>query len=150
MNLPVSPLILVLLVLIAILAIWVGVLEYRLRRLLLGKDARSLEDTITNIREGIFSLARSHKETVSRIENLDGRVKRSIQGVETLRFNAFADAGSKQSFAIGLLTEEGDGVVISSLYSRDRMSVFAKPVRGHASEHELTEEEQEVLTRAKR
>ncbi|OHA80997.1 MAG: hypothetical protein A2675_00950 [Candidatus Yonathbacteria bacterium RIFCSPHIGHO2_01_FULL_51_10] len=150
MNLPVSPLILVLLVLIAILAIWVGVLEYRLRRLLLGKDARSLEDTITNIREGIFSLARSHKETVSRIENLDGRVKRSIQGVETLRFNAFADAGSKQSFAIGLLTEEGDGVVISSLYSRDRMSVFAKPVRGHASEHELTEEEQEVLMRAKR
>lgn len=150
MNLPVSPLIIVLLVLIAILAIWVGVLEYRLRRLLLGKDAHSLEDTITNIREGIFSLARSHKETVARIENLDGRVKRSIQGVETLRFNAFADAGSKQSFAIGLLTEEGDGVVISSLYSRDRMSVFAKPVRRHASEHELTEEEREVLTRAKR
>lgn len=150
MTAPFTPFFYLLIALIAALFVWVVILERRLKRLLAGKNAQSLEDTIVNIREGVFALSRAHKDTTARIEHIDGRVRRSIQGVETLRFNAFEDAGSKQSFAIGLLSEEGDGIVLSSLYSRDRMSVFAKPIKSHASLHELTDEEREVLARAKR
>ena len=66
-----------------------------------------------------------------------------------MRFNPFPDQGSNQSFAIGMLNEEGDGVVFSSLYSRDRMSVFAKPIKNNKSEYELSDEERKVLDRAK-
>ena len=132
------------------LATWLILLERRLRRLMVGKDARSLEDTIGAIRDGVYALTRAHRESGTRIDDLDRRVRRSVQGVETLRFNAFGDAGSKQSFAIGFLNEEGDGVVLSSLYARDRMSVFAKAVKGHTSEHELTEEERAAIERARR
>jgi hypothetical protein len=62
-----------------------------------------------------------------------------------VRFNPFEDAGSNQSFAIGLLNEQGDGVVVSSLYARERMSVFAKPIQQHNSSHELTTEEYSVI-----
>ena len=55
-----------------------------------------------------------------------------------------------QSFAVALLSENGDGAVLSSLYARDRMSVFAKPVKNFSSEFEMTEEEKEVLARARR
>jgi len=48
-----------------------------------------------------------------------------------------------------MLNEVGDGVVLSSLYSRERMSVFAKPVKAGKSEFELSDEEKEVLARAK-
>ncbi|OHA85321.1 MAG: hypothetical protein A2408_01145 [Candidatus Yonathbacteria bacterium RIFOXYC1_FULL_52_10] len=129
---------------------WVIILERRMRRLLVGKNAQTLEDTIITIRDGIYALSHAHKESKTRIEDLDRRVKRSMQGVETVRFNAFGDAGSKQSFAIGILNEEGDGVVLSSLYARDRMSIFAKPIKAHASEHELTEEERSAIERARR
>src|SRR3989344_6036819 len=47
-----------------------------------------------------------------------------------------------------ILDEEGDGLVISSLYSRERMSIFAKPVKNGKSEYELSTEEKEALTRA--
>lgn len=137
-------------VLVVILFVWIVILERRMRRLLIGKDAKSLEDTIVAIRDGIYALSGAHQKSTARIEDLDRRVKRSIQGVETIRFNAFGDAGSKQSFAIGMLNEEGDGIVISSLFARDRMSVFAKPIKGHASEHELTEEERAAIERARR
>jgi hypothetical protein len=75
-------------------------------------------------------------------------LKKSIRGLATIRFNPFPDQGSNQSFAIGMLNEEGDGVILSSLYSRERMSVFAKPVKNKKSEYELTVEEKEVLNQA--
>ena len=44
-----------------------------------------------------------------------------------------------------MLDEDGNGVVLSSLYSRERMSVFAKPIKNNKSEYELTAEEKEAL-----
>ena len=48
-----------------------------------------------------------------------------------------------------MLDEEGDGLVISSLYSRERMSIFAKPIKNNKSEYELSMEEKEALSKAK-
>lgn len=48
-----------------------------------------------------------------------------------------------------MLNEDGDGVVISSLYSRERMSIFAKPIKNGKSEYELTDEEKKSLAKAK-
>jgi hypothetical protein len=50
---------------------------------------------------------------------------------------------------MSFLNDEGDGVIISSLYARDRMSIFAKPIKGGKSEFELSTEEQEVLQKSK-
>ena len=40
-------------------------------------------------------------------------------------------------------------MVFSSLYARDRMSVFAKPVRGGTSEFELSAEEKKAIDTAR-
>jgi organic radical activating enzyme len=87
------------------------------------------------------------KPTIGALRELDGRIKRKLHGAKTLRFNPFAGTGSggNQSFATALLDEEGDGVVISTLYSREKMSVFAKPIKHRTSEFDLTDEEKEVL-----
>ena len=79
---------------------------------------------------------------------MDARIRTSLRGIDTIRFNPFKDQGSNQSFAIGLLNEEGTGVVISSLYSRDRVSVFAKPIKKGQPEYDLTEEESIVFKNA--
>jgi len=86
------------------------------------------------------------------LKTAEARLRRSIQGVETIRFNAFKGTGEggNQSFAIALLSENGDGTVVSSLYARDRMSVFAKPIKNFSSEFEMTAEERDAVTRAKR
>ena len=48
-----------------------------------------------------------------------------------------------------MLNEDGDGVVLSSLYSRERMSIFAKPILNRKSVYELTSEEKEALEKAR-
>lgn len=134
-----------LLVVLIALTVWVMRLERRLNRFLYGKDAKSLEDAIWNIRSGVESLGNSHEAIAERLETIDRRVRTSIRGIETTRFNPFKDSGGNQSFATAFLNEEGDGVVVSSLYARDRVSIFAKPIKGHRSSIELSEEEERAL-----
>ncbi|MFA6076510.1 MAG: DUF4446 family protein [Candidatus Paceibacterota bacterium] len=130
-------------------AVWVFVTEKRLKRFFLGKKAKDLEDTIFSIENDIISLKKTQTDMQNNISVMNAKIKKSIRGLETIRFNPFPDQGSNQSFAIGMLNEEGDGVVLSSLYSRDRMSVFAKPIKNNKSEYELSIEEQESLNKAR-
>jgi len=128
---------------------WAISTEKRLKRFFLGKKAKDLEDTIILLEADIAKLKKAKEESEKSIIEINTKLKKSIRGLETLRFNPFPDQGSNQSFAVGMLDENGDGVVMSSLYSRERMSIFAKPVKGGKSEYDLTEEEKEVLQKAK-
>lgn len=130
-----------------ILVIWIFTLERRIGKLLAGKSGASLEDSIGKQADDIRSLFAFKKIVEGALAELDGRIKKKLHGAKTLRFNPFAGTGSggNQSFATALLDEEGNGVVISSLYSREKMSVFAKPVKQRTSEFDLTDEEKEVL-----
>ena len=128
---------------------WVIVTEKRLKRFFLGKKAKDLEETIINLENDIANLKKTKDRMQKDITVINTKLKKSIRGLETIRFNPFPDQGSNQSFAIGMLNEEGDGVVFSSLYSRERMSVFAKPIKNNQSEYELSSEEKEALNRAK-
>lgn len=134
------------------LTVWLVIVERRLRKLLSGKDAQSLEGVIGTLGQDIHALEDWQKETKDYLTTAEERIRRSVQGVETIRFNAFKGngEGGNQSFAVALLSENGDGAVVSSLYARDRMSVFAKPVKNFASEFEMTEEEEDAIARARR
>ena len=126
-------------------AFWIISTEKRLKRFFIGKKAKDLEDTIIEIAK-LYIAKEKIEEKLLVISN---KTKQSIRGLETIRFNPFSDQGSNQSFAIAMLNEDGDGVVLSSLYARDRMSVFAKPIKNNKSEYELSNEEKEVLSKIK-
>ncbi len=134
---------------IVLMMAWIFITEKRLKKFFLGKKAKDLEDTIVALHNDIVELKKSKEVMEKEISVINSKIRKSIRGLETIRFNPFPDQGSNQSFAIGMINEDGDGVVISSLYSRDRMSVFAKPVKNNKSEYELTEEERDVLVKAK-
>ncbi len=126
---------------------WMWNTEKRLKRFFVGKKAKDLEDTLISLTEEITKLKKRQDETETELKLVNNKLRKSIRGLETIRFNPFPDQGSNQSFAIGMLNEDGDGVVISSLYSRDRMSVFAKPIKDNKSTYELSEEEKEALAK---
>jgi len=124
-------------------------LETRVSKLLKGKKAKSLEDTLLYITEEIKRISEEEKRVDIIIKDLDKRIKTSVTGVGTIRFNPFTNSGGNQSFAIALLNENGDGVVVSTLHARERTSVFAKPIKKYKSDFELTKEESEALEKAK-
>jgi hypothetical protein len=127
---------------------WLVKTENRLKRFFLGKKAKDLEETLFALEKDITKLKAAKENTEKELLEINKKLKKSIRGLETIRFNPFPDQGSNQSFAIGLLNEENDGVVISSLYSRERMSIFAKPIKAGKSEYELSQEEKEAIKKA--
>jgi hypothetical protein len=129
-----------------LLMVWIIRLELRLRTLMLGKDAQSLEQTISAITAAHRLTEQYKKKNDEVIRDLDARIERCASGVATVRFNALSgDTSGKQSFATAIINERGNGVVFSSLYSRDNTRVYAKEVRNFTSDHELTSEEKQAI-----
>ncbi len=130
---------------------WIVRLEVKIKRLLIGKDAKSLEDSIVSAKANLDKLNIFQNQVISHFSNIEKRLNRSVQAVETIRFNPFKGTGDggNQSFTTALVSEKGDGVIISSMYSRDRISIFSKPLEKFQSNFELTEEEAEVLANSK-
>ncbi len=131
------------------LVIW---MYLKLRRFLIVVDAHNISESLTHVSKNLTELQSFRVDMEKYLTNVEKRLRKSVQSVQTVRFNPFkgTGGGGNQSFATTLINEEGDGVIISSLYSRDHVSVFAKPVKKHASEYELSEEERESLENAKK
>jgi hypothetical protein len=135
---------------LVILLIWNIRLEIRMRRLTRGKDGKSLEGSFANMNKDISDIQNFRKELEHYLTLVEKRLKRSIQGVTNLNFNAFsgAESGAK-SFATAFVNENGDGIIISSLNARDRLSIFTKEIHDWKTTLELSEEESTALTNAK-
>jgi len=131
--------------LISIIAVFM--MNARIKRIMRGKTGRDIEEGIASIDKKLIAIENNEELLAEAIEHVDKRLRSSIRSVEMTRFNPFEDQGGNHSFAISLVNERGDGVVISSLYSRERMSVFAKHIKKGKSDIELTEEEQDVLSK---
>ncbi|MCX6713080.1 MAG: DUF4446 family protein [Candidatus Vogelbacteria bacterium] len=124
-------------------------LNSRLKKVLLGKTGSDLEESINTLMKGMENLDGRATEIENYIIKMEERLKQSIQHVRVVRFNPFPDQGGNQSFAICFLDEQGNGAVISSLYSRDKVSVYAKPIIKYASEFELSGEEKQAIDKVR-
>lgn len=140
----------VLFLLVAIAVFFIVRIEIRLKKLFRGSKAETLEALIRDIVERVQVLNERAGVHASDLKTLETRLQKQGHGVKLVRFNPFGDVGGNHSFAVGIVNEEGDGVVFSSLYSRDRMSVFAKPVIAGKSDIDLTPEEQSVVIDAQK
>jgi hypothetical protein len=135
---------------VLILLAWIIRLEIKLRKLL-GSKCENLDDTISLLKKDVHGLKKYADKSSENFEIIDKKLDKTVSGVETIRFNPFKGTGSggNQSFATAFLNKEGNGVIVSSLYSRDRIGIFSKPVKNMVSEYELTEEEKIALQKAK-
>jgi len=133
---------------ILILGIWVFLIELRLKKFFRGKGAKDLENVLISLGDELKKINVSKEEIEKYLGTVERRLKKSIQGAGIIRFNPFEDAGSNQSFSIAFLDELRNGVVISSLYSREKVNVYAKPIKEGKSEYPLSEEEKGAIKNA--
>lgn len=125
-------------------------LHFKLRKFLIGSSVKNLDESISSMNSSIKELENFRIELEKYLVTVERRVKKSVQAIHTVRFNPFKGTGSggNQSFATAFINEEGNGVVVSSIYSRDHVSVFSKPIKNGVSEFELSGEEKEAIVEA--
>lgn len=146
-----NPLLTSVLALMVVLLGYTTYLHFRLNRLLISKDGTNIENSI----HALTALTARHeqfkKDAEGILADMEGRLRRTIRGLATVRFNPFkgGGVGGNQSFATAFVNEHGDGLIISTLYARDHVSVFGKTVEQFGSSQPLSDEETEALREAK-
>ena len=115
------------------------------RELVRGTDGATLHDRLVGSAEQAVKASERMGEIEATHALIEGRSRRSLQHIGLVRFNPFEDTGSDQSFAIALLDDARDGIVISSLHGRANTRVFAKPVTNGESAHNLSDEETQAI-----
>jgi hypothetical protein len=85
----------------------------------------------------------------SRTRGVEAQGRHAIQSIGLVRFNPFEDTGSNQSFAVALLDADANGVILSSLHSRQSTRVYLKAIAGGRCEAALSSEEEQALQQAR-
>jgi uncharacterized protein DUF4446 len=115
------------------------------RSLVSDSQGGSLQQLLDSHLGKVIEVGTRMEELSAMYESLETRSRGSLQHVGLVRFNPFEDTGSDQSFAIALLDDRRDGIVLSSLHGRGQTRIFAKPVEGGASTHQLSDEEAQAI-----
>jgi hypothetical protein len=89
------------------------------------------------------------KRLTGQVSELEGLARTDLSRVGFVRYDAFDDTGSELSYALALLNREGDGVVISSIYSRTDTRTYGKAVTGYKPAVNASEEELRAIDRAR-
>jgi uncharacterized protein DUF4446 len=116
------------------------------RALVSDSQGGSLQQLLDSHLGKVIEVGARAEELTKLYEALEARSRGSLQHVGMVRFNPFEDTGSDQSFAIALLDDRRDGIVLSSLHGRGQTRVFAKPVEGGESKHQLSDEEAQAIS----
>jgi uncharacterized protein DUF4446 len=115
------------------------------RQLVRDGEGGTLHDRLVGSAEQAVKATERMRAMEATYAIIEARTRRSLQHIGLVRFNPFEDTGSDQSFAIALLDDQRDGVVMSSLHGRANTRLFAKPVSDGASSHNLSEEETQAI-----
>lgn len=142
-------------IIIIILAVFSAIVSFNsfktkkiIDKLLEKGKIKEFKDIFLSQKDKNDNLEKDLKEAFLRIGNIEDLSKITIQKTAVVRFNPFNEMGGNQSFAIALLDGKNNGLVISSLFVKDGNRVYSKAIKGGKSDHTLSNEEVEAISKA--
>ncbi|HEX7491331.1 MAG TPA: DUF4446 family protein [Candidatus Limnocylindrales bacterium] len=138
-----------LLMIVMVQAMQVSRLRVRIDQLTGGVEGGDLEAILGEHLETVHQVGRDLDELTARMAFVESSARHHVAKEGLVRFNPFPDTGGNQSFALALLDESDDGVVISSLHSRTGTRIYAKGVTAGKADTSLSAEEQEAIDSAR-
>ena len=124
-------------------------LRKRYEKFLQGKNAKSLEDQITELCEIHDILKKNSDVHTKQIKDLYRRHKTTFQKSSIVKYDAFKEMGGKLSFSMALLDDKNSGCIITSVHTREGCYTYVKEIIKGESFVVLSEEERKALEEAK-
>ena len=123
-------------------------LERKYRAFMKGSDAASLEKAFMRKLDQIdrlFEAKQNHDRMIANIRQNISMIY-SKYGIE--KYDAFDDVGGKLSFALALLDDKNNGIILNAVHSRDNCFLYLKEIVQGESYVMLSQEEVEALRKA--
>ena len=100
-----------------------------------------LQKYITKVEE----VNEKNEEIIKYCNSLDKEISLCIKKIGMVRYSAFKDTGSNLSFALALLNDDNDGVLLNGIYSREMSNIYAKQVNQGKTSVKISDEEKQAL-----
>ena len=120
----------------------------RIDTLTRGKDAETMEDSILNFFEKIEALEDAETKMHRDIREIKENLKITYQKTGLVKYDAFREMSGALSYSLALLDKENNGILISSMYSREGCYTYAKDIVKGECKINLSDEEAEALKQA--
>ena len=125
-------------------------LEYKYSKFMQGKEAKSLEDEIIGLFHDNRLIRSENEKNRKDIIDINRRLSISFQKFGLEKYDAFSSNGGKLSFAICLLDENDNGILLNSVHNTDGMNYsYSKEINAGISDVELSKDEKRALDKAK-
>lgn len=111
-------------------------------------NGKNIEEDLENFMYKVDRVEKQNAEIKVLYKNMEEDILKCIQKIGIVRYSAFKDTGSDLSFALALLNEKNDGVVLNGIYSREMSNIYAKPVKNGISTYTLSNEEVQAIEKA--
>lgn len=111
-------------------------------------NGNNIDEMLRDYIKRVETVEAKNNEIINYCKGLDDNIKICIQKIGIVRYNAFKDTGSDLSFALALLDENNDGVVLNGIYARDSSNIYSKPIERGESKYILSSEEKEAINKA--
>lgn len=108
-------------------------------------NGNNIEDMLRKYIDRVEEVSERNEEIIKYCNRLDKDISLCIRKVGMVRYSAFKDTGSDLSFALALLNDKNDGVLLNGIYSREMSNIYAKQVKEGKTNTKLTEEEKQAL-----
>jgi hypothetical protein len=144
----ISVVIVVLLILIIIAFVQIKNFKKKYNKFMLGKDGNSLENDIMTLYEDNKYMKLSIDKNREDIKALFAKNELALQKVGLVKYDAFKEMGGKLSFALAILDENNNGVIINSVHSSEGCYSYTKRIKNGDSQMALSNEEKEAVERA--
>ena len=108
-------------------------------------NGNNIEEMLQNYINKVEKIEDKNAEIIKYCNNLKEEISFCIKKVGMVRYSAFKDTGSDLSFALALLNENNDGVILNGLYSREMSNIYAKQIKNGKCSNKLSEEENKAL-----
>lgn len=115
-----------------------------------GKKGADLEEIVLENNKKIIEIDNEIQEFFTISNTVHKQSHKGLHKVGFIKFNPFGERAGNQSFALALLNTKNDGIILSSLHSREGTRIYAKQIsNSEPLNNELTEEEREAIEAAK-
>ncbi len=120
-------------------------LTKRLNKFTSGHDAASFEQVLVKRFSEMKQVVKNEKKQNKEIDMVNDKFLTTFCKIGLVKYDAFKEMSGKLSFSLALLTENHDGIILTSMHSREGCFTYCKEVTNEESYYILSEEERLAL-----
>ena len=108
----------------------------------------NIDDEFNDLYKRLNEVENITKATVDSVNNFSQKMMSNVQKIGFVKYNAYDETENKLSFALALLDERQNGILLNHIYSKHGSNIYAKLVTEGKVEDRISEEEATALKEA--